>query len=340
MFISLHRQHIFIYFTVRKNSNVKDFDFVRMKRLIGLIFSVIAVSLSAQQLPQSTFFVYDQMTINPGYAGSQEGICVNILARNQWLGFEGAPATQKFDIHMPLKFFGGEHGLGFSLYNDKIGFNNDINTALSYSYIRSIGMGKLGIGAGVGFFSQTLKGDFQSIDGNEGFIPASSDKGKIAFSVNMGAFYRTANVFLGISVMNINEGDISTKSNDGTTTYAKLARQFNITGGYNYQLSNPLFEIQPAVLISTMGSSTQISINSALKYKGKIWGGIGYRNTDAVTTFLGAEFIEGLNFGISYDFTTSGIAKYDDGSVEIFLRYVFKIGIEKEHSNYKSIRYL
>jgi type IX secretion system PorP/SprF family membrane protein len=140
--------------------------------------------------------------------------------------------------------------------------------------------------------------------------------------------------------MNLNAGDLAVKTNEGAVRYANLSRHFSITGGYNYQLANPLYEIQPAVLVTTTGSSTQISINSTLRYKGKIWGGVGYRNIDAVTTFVGAEFMEGLNFGISYDITTSKIAKFDDGSVEIFLRYVFKIGIEKEHHNYKSIRFL
>jgi type IX secretion system PorP/SprF family membrane protein len=308
-----------------------------MKRHIFLIFTALSLVATGQQLPQSTFFIYDHMTINPGYAGSQDGVCVNVLARNQWLGFEGAPTTQKFDVHMPFKLFGMEHGAGLSLFNDKVGFINDINTTLSYSFLKSIGIGKLGIGAGFGFYNQTLKGDWIAIDDED---KPETGKGKIAFAVNLGAFYRTSNVFLGLSLVNINKGELAVKTDTETKKYAHLSRHFSITGGYNYQLANPLYEIQPAILVSTVGSSTQISINSTLRYKGKIWGGLGYRNTDAITTFLGAEFMEGLNFGISYDITTSKIAKFDDGSVEIFLRYVFKIGIEKEHSNYKSIRFL
>jgi len=281
------------------------------------------------------------MTINPGYAGTQEGICVNILARNQWLGFEGAPATQKFDVHTPFKLFGLEHGVGLALFNDKYGFANDINSTLSYAFLRNMGYGKLGIGVGFGLSNQTLEGEWnQPQVGQDYLIPAASAKGKLAFVFNLGAFYKTSNVFLGLSIMNLNAGDMSFKDNTGITKYSYLVRHYNITAGYNYQLANPLFEIEPAILISTIGSSTRININSTLRYKGKVWGGIGYRNTDAITTFLGAEFLEGLFFGVAYDVTTSKIAKFDDGSVEIFLRYVFKIGIEKDHSNYRSIRFL
>ncbi len=317
-----------------------------MKKHIFLIFTALSMTVTAQQLPQSTFFVYDHMTINPGYAGSQDGVCVNILARNQWLGFEGAPTTQKFDVHMPFKLFKMEHGAGLSLFNDKVGFNNDINTTLSYAFLKSIGMGKLGIGAGIGFYNQTLKAQWEPPGGtNNGnssdpVLPDPNGKGKVALTANLGTFYRTSNVFLGVSVMNLKGGKLAQKTAQGDKEYAYLVRYFSISGGYNYQLANPLYEIQPAILVSTMGSSTQISINSTLRYKGKIWGGVGYRNTDAITTFVGAEFLEGLNFGLSYDVTTSKIAKFDDGSVEIFLRYVFKIGIEKEQHNYKSIRFL
>ncbi len=313
-----------------------------MRKFIYLILSItISTAAICQQLPQSTFFNFDHMTINPGYAGTQDGICVNVLARNQWLGFDGAPTTQKFDIHMPFKLFGVEHGAGLALFNDKIGFANDINSTLSYSFLKNVGYGKLGVGMGFGFNNQTLKGDWDPPQqGQDNIIPTQSAKGKPSIAFNLGAFYRTSNVFLGLSFMNLNAGDMSYKDNNGTTRYSYLVRHYNITAGYNYQLTNPLFEIEPAILVTTTGSSTRISINSTIRYKSKIWGGVGYRNTDAITTFLGAEFVEGLNFGIAYDVTTSKIAKFDDGSVEIFLRYVFKIGIEKDHSNYKSIRFL
>ncbi|HON18868.1 MAG TPA: PorP/SprF family type IX secretion system membrane protein [Salinivirgaceae bacterium] len=323
---------------------------MRRKLLIG-IFSVLWVTaLSGQQLPQSSFFVYDQMTINPGYAGSQEGICVNILARNQWMGFEGAPQTQKFDLHLPFKLFGLEHGAGIALYNDKVGFNNDISSSLSYSFIRSISIGRVGVGLGLSFFSQTLKAkwDFPTYDfgtqtgsATDPFIPNESAKGKIAFDLNLGTFYKGPNVLMGISINNLLQTPLQTKSEtSGVNAYSFLARHLNVIGSYNYQLSNPQFELQPAIGIMTTGRNTQLSINSTLKYRSKIWGGIGYRTSDAIITFIGAEFIEGLNFGLSYDVTTSKIAKFDDGSVEIFLRYVFKLMIEKEHTNYKSIRFL
>lgn len=312
-----------------------------MRIYISLVFLLMQAIVLGQQLPQSSFITYDHMNINPGYAGTQDGVCVNVLARNQWMGFEGSPTTQKFDIHTPFKLFGLEHGVGLSLFNDKIGFANDINSAISYAFLKGIGAGKLGVGVGVGFNNQTLKAQWSPPQqGLDVIIPSTSSKETPSFTLNIGAFYKTTNVFLGLSLMNLNAGDISYKDNTGTVKYSYLVRHYTITGGYNYQLTNPLYEIEPSVLITTTGSSTRVSINGKLRYRGKFWGGVGYRSTDAVTTFVGAEFLEGLNFGIAYDITTSKIARFDDGSVELFVRYVFKVGVEKDHSNYKSIRFL
>lgn len=314
-----------------------------MRRLafILLILAGSALSVEGQQLPQSSFFTFDHMTINPGYAGSQEGVCVNLMARNQWLGFEGAPTTQKFDAHMPFKLFGAKHGVGLALYNDAAGRMNDINATISYAFLQSIGSGTLGIGAGFGFINQTFgEGDWTPIDAGDPMIPSGSGDTKLAFTANLGVYYQTPNVFLGLSAMNINAGKLQIKGSEGNSAYARLVRQFTVTGGYNFQLSNPLFELQPSVMFTSIISSTQLNANMILRYRKKVWAGAGYRSNDAATILLGAEPVEGLNFGLAYDITTSKIAKFDDGSVEFFVRYVFKLGIEREFSNYKSIRYL
>ena len=312
-----------------------------MKYCIVFILTGLTIVTKAQQMPQSTFFVYDNMTINPGYAGSQDGICVNVLARNQWMGFPGNQNVQKFDVHMPFKLFGWEHGAGFALYNDNIGLQRDINVALSYAFLKPLGNGKLGVGLGGGFDNTTISGSWNPFDGtNDPNIPNTSSNGKIAINLNLGAFYKTKQVFLGLSAMNLFEGERRAQTTDGIERYAYTPRHYNLTAGYNYQLNNPLFELQPALLIQSVGSSTQINVNATLRYRGKVWGGVGYRITDAITTFIGVELIEGLNAGISYDITTSKIANFSDGSMEILVRYIFKVGVKKEYDHYKSIRYL
>ena len=78
--------------------------------IIAFIFFTICVK--SQQNPQYTQYVYNMNIINPAYAGSQEALSLNFLARTQWVGFEGAPKTLTFGAHAPIV---KNLGLGLSL---------------------------------------------------------------------------------------------------------------------------------------------------------------------------------------------------------------------------------
>ena len=58
----------------------------------------------AQQDPQFTQYMFNQLAINPAYAGSAERVSLKALSRHQWVGFEGAPSTQTLTVHSPLPF--------------------------------------------------------------------------------------------------------------------------------------------------------------------------------------------------------------------------------------------
>jgi hypothetical protein len=47
----------------------------------------------AQFEPQFTQYMFNEMFINPAYAGSREQVAATMLYRNQWVGLEGAPKT-------------------------------------------------------------------------------------------------------------------------------------------------------------------------------------------------------------------------------------------------------
>ena len=57
----------------------------------------------AQQDAQYTQYMYNPMNINPAYAGSRDVLSIFGMHRTQWVGLEGAPTTNVFSIHTPLK---------------------------------------------------------------------------------------------------------------------------------------------------------------------------------------------------------------------------------------------
>ena len=96
----------------------------RMKlRLISITGSMLALAtlpkLRAQQDPMYTMYMWNMMTVNPGYAGSADVLNATGLARRQWVGLDGAPTTNSLMVHTPLR--DRSLALGLSVVDDRIG---------------------------------------------------------------------------------------------------------------------------------------------------------------------------------------------------------------------------
>jgi len=104
------------------------------KGLIPLMLLVFFCSFSAvaQQDAQYTQYMYNTMSVNPGYAGSRGQLSIAALHRSQWVGLDGAPVTQTFNIHSPVGYKGV--GLGLSIVNDKIGPTSETYADIDFSY--------------------------------------------------------------------------------------------------------------------------------------------------------------------------------------------------------------
>src|SRR6218665_74065 len=94
-----------------------------MKRIIiTIVIGVVAFCANAQQTPQFTQYMFNTISVNPGYAGSREALTIVGLHRSQWVGMDGGPTTQTISIHSPLR--NEKIGVGFSFINDKLGYEN------------------------------------------------------------------------------------------------------------------------------------------------------------------------------------------------------------------------
>lgn len=312
-----------------------------MKKLICVLVYILFITVTyAQQDPQISLNMFNQMAINPGYAGSNDAICANAIIRNQWMGFENAPATNIFSVNSPIDLISS--GIGLSIINDKQGFEKNLGINLAYAYRLSAGAGKLGIGLSVGMLNKSLVNvDWISPESLEGqnvwedpAIP--KDQSHAAFDLGFGAFYRTDNLYLGVSSTHISQSNFNLDKGQ----YLFLKRHYYITAGYNYQLPNPLFELRPSVFVKSDGAASHIDVNLTVLYNKKFWGGVSYRAGSDIIAMFGMEFLNGIKFAIAYDYTTSDIGSYSDGSIEFMLGYSFNLSIDKSKGSYKSVRFL
>jgi type IX secretion system PorP/SprF family membrane protein len=313
-----------------------------MKRLVYIIvFGVVALNVQAQQDPKFSQNMFLAPYYNPGAVGSVDKICLGAAFRNQWTGLPNSPVTTIFTANMPVYLLGRTHGIGVSLMNDNLAFNNDFLFSASYAFRMELGQGSLGIGANVGLANQALTPEWDDGDGiinPVGDVAIPQTGGSVfGFDMGLGAYYNTDNLYVGLSTTHLNQTSFDYPEDLAET---KLIRHYYLMAGYNIQLANPMFEIMPSLMVQSDLRSNLIYLNTNIRYNKRFWGGVSYSVGGALTALFGIELMNGIKIGYSYDFELSPLLKYNSGSHEITVRYCFDLSVDKSPQKYKSIRFL
>jgi len=313
------------------------------KLTLVVVVLVLSGNLFGQSSNYSSLSMYNQMYYNPGYAGDGNDIEAKILVRNQWMGFPGAPNTQTFNVDAPFKLFNQQHGVGLSIVDDEFGNYSNIGLNISYAYRRSLAQGDIGIGAGLNMTSTGLDGTWVKREETDPTIPEIGENKPFIFDFNLGIFYRADNLYLSISSMNVNQTNIKyldEGTGNTTSNNSFIGRSVFLSTGYDYQLSNPLFSVQPGVFIATDFASTQLNVSGLLTYNKRFFGGLSYKVTDALIFIAGIDLPSGIQVAVSYDIITSRIIKSSSGSFEFMAGYKFSLDVDKDNRKFKSVRFL
>jgi type IX secretion system PorP/SprF family membrane protein len=321
-----------------------------MKKILSfwILLSLINIAAFGQQEVQFSHNMFNNMAINPGFAGHTEAICATAIARTQWMGFtdpqgnKGAPQTFLLAVDGNVNPIRG--GLGLVIYQDQLGFEKNLGVKLGYAYQMKIGHGKLGIGAQVGFLNKTI--DFSKFIYIDPVDQLLQDKGKpsdMLTDYSAGVFYSVKDKFYaGISSSQLSEAQ---SSFGAQLASPKLRRHYYLSAGYQIPLSSQSFEFDPSILVKSDASSYQFDINALLWYNDKFWAGLSYRYVDAVVVLIGLKPIPNNNdfkLGISYDITTSalGAKKRSNGTIEVMLNYCFKVEVPKNREGNGETKHL
>ncbi len=322
-----------------------------MKRIYILVILIVSVTgLKAQQETQFTQHPYAILPFNPGYAGSGGGICATTIFRQQWTGFKDpsgdltSPQDILFTLDAPVSLLRG--GLGLTVLKDKIGYENNTQVKLGYSYRLPIGRsgGVLGIGAQVGFLNKVIDfTKFIAIDQNDPRLLGRASESDMFTDISFGLFYKVPNLYyVGLASTQMLEPQASLGVQSGTGV--KLKRHYFINGGYEWIYpNNPSLVFEPSVFIKTDFVSAQYDVSVIAKWNNQFWGGLNYRLQDAIGLIVGVSPFQtgpmkGLKIGYSYDFTTSDLGRKgrSSGSHEIMLKYCFNIVRKETTSIYKN----
>lgn len=296
--------------------------------LVVLILVIVTLHANGQQGPQFTQFMYNNLVINPAYAGAEEAFSLTMVSRNQWSGIENAPSTQSFSAHTLVK---KKHvGLGLTIIRDQLGVHKNTNVLTNYAYhikLREGSVLSMGIQAGVA----NLKSDYASLQGPTIDPKLVNSINETTIGFGAGIYYRGPRLQLGLSAP-----ELLSPSAHMSDTVSVTFRKNSLLGysRYRFMLSETL-DMEPSLFVKYFPNlPVSFDVNLNFIYRKVLTGGVSYRKNESVDFILKFQLTPQFQFGYAYDYPLKSVSSLGSASHELLIHYVFR----NVHKNVASSR--
>jgi type IX secretion system PorP/SprF family membrane protein len=297
-----------------------------MKKLMIIALLFVGSATFAQQDVLFTHYMYNKLAFNPAYAGSQDVLAIDLLARIQWVGIQGAPRSISFTGHSPLR---NPHiGLGLDAYRDELGPYVDYGVMGSFAYRVIFPTTKLCFGVAAGIKYADI--DWSSLDPKDenDFELNNQVKNKVVPDVDFGIYYYGSQFYVGVSAKHLLQNQILVASSSPTTgdnSYSKLMRHYYGMAGGAIPLSDNIV-FMPSVLCKYVQNAPfQADLNASFMFHNVLTLGASYRTEAALGLLVEVNITKNIAFGYSYDIWFNSLQKYNKGSHEIRLGFGFDL---------------
>jgi Bacteroidetes-specific putative membrane protein len=312
-----------------------------IKLYIYILCSLISVGALSQQDPIYSNYMYNMMSVNPAFTGTNESYNITAGYRKQWVGIEGAPQTFFVSFDMPAN--NDWLGLGLNFYHDLIGVQTTSGLLMSYAFRTHVfnddDLFSIGIQAGV----KNFRANYDRVDLIQPYDPSFYGNVVNVFMPTAGAglYYHTGDqkFYVSFSMPDMISGSVRNKSVIiQNALSSKLVSHYFLNAGYNLELNDDI-RLKPSICLKAVaGAPIQADFNTNVWFNDVFSVGLSYRTGDAVIGLLGLQISPQIGIGYSYDKTFSSLTALSAGSHEIFLRYeIFKD--DNRNNRYKTFKY-
>ncbi|MBC3540600.1 type IX secretion system membrane protein PorP/SprF [Rufibacter sediminis] len=322
------------------------------ERLISvslIVLCLVAFRAAGQQMPQFSQYMTNGLVINPAVAGIENYMDIRTSFRKQWVGIEGSPTTLYTSVHASIgksdrnatgrgKFrvkgngsghkidrnnrfrrVNPHHGVGAMVQVDQAGLLRTSSVNLVYSFHLPL-TSTLNLASGIS--AGAVRNSFNT---SRARAVTPSDVALLGDQVSMtkadlsvGTWLYTRYAFLGISGAHLINSGSDFQTPLDYSIAGRLVPHYFITAGYRFQVEDLM--ITPSVLYKKASPSPgAIDLNVKAMYNERVWIGASYRNRDAMAFLFGLNVSPLLDFGYSYDLTTSHQNETSAGSHEIMV---------------------
>jgi len=314
------------------------------KFLLQLFVVICPIAAFCQNEVTYSQYMFNNLLVNPAYAGYKEDINVNLIARNQWVGIKGAPVTQS--LIADGAFFNNKNvGLGLSILNDKVGIQGQTSMMANYAYRLPVGEeGRLSFGIGVGAVQFSLNSE-KAIIGDPTDATFSGTQNYLSPDAKLGVHYSNDKFYAGLSANNLLTTALN-KNNQSARFVILPPVHIFLTVGAILDVNEDV-KLKPSLMLrddpNNMGN---FDINASFLFKDVLWIGGSYRvgvdmwkKTNNLNGTFQQNSLVGLvevfvakqfRIGYAYDYSLSDLNSYSSGSHELSLGFI--IG----NKNYKN----
>lgn len=320
-----------------------------VKGLVLIVFGVCsAIQSQAQQSVQFTQYIFNSLSVNPGYAGYKEEWFAQTGLRSQWTGMEGAPKTGNVSIDGVLDPINKRHGVGLQVGVDALGAQSATTFYANYALrlqLDELDTHRLSLGVAAGFTQYALDGNkLHSGSGTDPFVP----RGKISSwnpDIRLGVYYSSLKWYAGLSVQDLFSGsdsndDFRFNENNLESLYRNVSLYF--IGGALFSLEKGL-QLRPSILLKDdFKGPTSLDINAMFIFNNKFWIGGGYRTRakvfnrtyydhsvnklsalNSIQAIAQMHVSNRMRIGYSYDIMLNKLSGVQNGTHEVTLGLTF-----------------
>ena len=325
---------------------MKNLLIIRTAGITSTFFFIMKV-LYSQQLPIYNQYIYNKLLINPANTGCDGYTSYNMTARDQWIGYDGAPRTYSFSFQTRIlkrpyrirqSLFDkpdydpgttGRTGIGGYIFSDRNGLVGRTGFLVSYSYhiwIKdylqlSFGLALNGyhlrIGADVGSFEEQ----------SEPLLTSKLLRGVFIPDIDFGLHIQHPKYDIGFSALQLLGAFVRIDLEKQDNYW--MDRHFYLFGSYKFRTANKA-EFEPRILLRISGQiRPQMDIGLTYYPDQSFWIGTAYRTGGGLITNIGYCFVPSrikmitIYAGYSQDFALNRIQSVTWGTHEITMAIKF-----------------
>jgi type IX secretion system PorP/SprF family membrane protein len=310
------------------------------KGIFILIFGLLSGWISGQQLPLFSQYLYNKFLINPAVAGSDGYTSVSLTAREQWVGYYGAPRTFSFSVQSRVlkrsyilkntnvrrqvyrPKSDGKVGLGGYIFSDKNGLIQRTGFQVSYAYHMWIeNSTQLSMGLSLtGYHYKINDKEINFEDPNEPWMNDDLRRGMFVPDATFGVYLLNPKYSFGFSADQLLEA--SAKIGSSAYKNFRMRRQYYLFGSYDFS-SGSYNTFQPSFLLMMSEQiKPQVDMGVTYIFENDFWAGLAYRTSGALIANIGVKY-QNIFIGYAFDFTLQEIQRITYGTHELTLALKF-----------------